>query len=269
MIIPGAALIMISAALYFLADDLPEGNYADLHKAGTKEKTNPFVAMGRAARNWRVWILFLLYAGCFGVELLMNANLSTYFQEQFDLEQGLAGLIAGLFGLMNLFARSLGGIYSDLMAKKFGLRGRLWSFFSVQLMEGLIFVAFSRITGSVGLAIPVLVCFSLFVQMSEGATFAIVPFVDPPATGAVSGIVGAGGNFGAVTGGFLIGKGPEKTARGFMILGFIVIGTAMLIPLLWWPQYGSMFLKPSIQTKVIDDDEDTATTATLPIEARA
>ncbi|CDF36336.1 Nitrate transporter [Chondrus crispus] len=253
-IIPGGALIIIALSLFFLSDDLPEGNYADLHKAGTKEKTNPFVAMGRAARNWRVWILFLLYAGCFGVELLMNQNLATYFQEQFDVEAGLAGLLAGLFGLMNLFARSLGGIFSDVMAKKFGLRGRLWAFFSVQLIEGLLFVGFSRLRGNVGVAVPVLVLFSLFVQMAEGATFGIVPFVDPPATGAVSGIVGAGGNFGAVTGGFLIEKGAEGTARGFMILGFIVIGTAMLIPLLWWPQYGSMFLKPSVETKVIDDD---------------
>lgn len=256
MIIPGGALIMISLSMFFLSDDLPEGNYADLHKAGTKEKTNPFVAMGKAALNWRVWILFLLYAGCFGIELIMNSNLSTYFQEQFGVDQGLAGLIAGLFGLMNLFARSLGGIFSDLMAKRFGMRGRLWAFFIVQFTEGCLFVGFSRIRSDLGIAIPLLVAFSLFVQMSEGATFGIVPFVDPTATGAVSGIVGAGGNFGAVMGGLLINTGADGTAKGFLILGFIVIGTAFLIPLLWWPQYGSMFLKPSIQAKVIEEEEE-------------
>lgn len=255
MIIPGGALLLIAASLYLLADDLPQGNYADLHKAGTKEKTNPFIAMAGAARNWRVWILFLLYAGCFGVELIMNSNLATYFQEQFGVDQGKAGLIAGLFGLMNLFARSLGGIFSDVLAKRFGMRGRLWAFFIVQCLNGLLFVAFSRIR-LLALAIPTLIGFSLFVQMAEGATFGIVPFVDPPATGAVSGIVGAGGNFGAVTGGLLINTGADGTAKGFLILGCIVIGFAFLIPLLWWPQYGSMFLKPSIQAKVIEEEDE-------------
>lgn len=265
MIIPGGALILVSLCMFFLSDDLPEGNYGDLHKAGTKEKTNPFVAMGKAALNWRVWILFLMYAGSFGVELIMNSNLATYFREQFELDVGLAGLIAGLFGLMNVFARSLGGIFSDLMAKRFGMRGRLWAFFIVQFTEGLIFVGFSRISSGLGAAIPVLVGFSLFVQMSEGATFGIVPFVDPTATGAVSGIVGAGGNFGAVMGGLLINTGAEATAKGFMILGFIVIGTSFLITLLWWPQYGSMFLKPSIQAKVIEEEEEVSETE--PVEA--
>lgn len=104
MIIPGCALVLTSIAMFFLADDLPQGNYADLQKAGKKEKTNPFVAMGKAAGNWRVWILFFLYAGCFGIELIMNLNLATYFKDFFDLGSGTAGLIAGLFGLMNLFA---------------------------------------------------------------------------------------------------------------------------------------------------------------------
>lgn len=256
MVIPGCALIITGIAMFFLADDLPEGNYRDLHKAGTKEKTNPFVAMGKAAQNWRVWVLFLMYAGCFGVELIMNGNLATYFGDRFGVEDGLAGLLAALFGLMNLFARSLGGLFSDFMAKKFGMRGRLWAFFALQISEGALFVLFSRMT-VLGAAIPVLVCFSLFVQMAEGCTFGIVPFVDPTATGAVSGIVGAGGNFGAVAGGFLLSSDSngDGFAKGFLILGFIVMGTSFLITLLHWPQYGSMFRKPSISAKVLEEDE--------------
>lgn len=258
MVIPGVALLLTSVAMFFLSDDVPEGNYRDLHRAGTKEKTNPFVAMGKASLNWRVWILFFLYAGCFGIELIMNGNLANYFSTRFGLGQGTAGLVAALFGLMNLFARSLGGIFSDVMAKKFGMRGRLWAFFVVQISNGCAFIAFSRI-GLLGAAIPVLITFSLFVQMAEGCTFGIVPFVDPTATGAVSGIVGAGGNFGAVAGGFLLNteKGDEGAgvAKGFFILGFLVIGSAFLIPFLWWPQYGSMFTKPTISTKILEDEE--------------
>ena len=266
MIFPGAALMLTAIAMFFLSDDLPQGNYADLHKAGKKEKTNPFVAMGKAATNWRVWILFLLYAGCFGVELVMNGNLANYFStetEAFGLSQTRAGLIASLFGLMNIFARSLGGIFSDVLSAKFGMRGRLWAFFIVQALNGVMFIIFSRIK-KVAIAIPILILFSLFVQMAEGATFGIVPFVDPPATGAVSGIVGAGGNFGAVVGGFIVAPAKDNgISNGFLYIGFAVIGSALLIPLLWWPQYGSMFTKPRTPAKVIDDDveEDTEVAA--------
>lgn len=170
------------------------------------------------------------------------------------MKEGTAGLVAALFGLMNLFARSLGGIGSDLLAKKFGLRGRLWWFFIVQLFEGIFFVLFSRMT-TIAAAIPVLLLFSLCVQMAEGATFGIVPFVDPPATGAVSGIVGAGGNFGAVAGGFLIRpKVNRGISIGFRNLGFLVIASAFLIPLLYFPQYGGMFCPPAKNAGDVEDD---------------
>eukprot|EP00177_Eucheuma_denticulatum_P002256 GFKZ01004043.1.p1 GENE.GFKZ01004043.1~~GFKZ01004043.1.p1 ORF type:complete len:539 (+),score=43.44 GFKZ01004043.1:508-2124(+) len=260
MIIPGTALLLTSVAMWFLSDDLPEGNYASLIREGKREKTNPFKSMGRAASNWRVWVLFFLYSGNFGIELIMNLNLATYFQDAFGLEKSKAGVIAGVFGLMNLFARSLGGIASDLAAKRFGLRGRLWAFFFIQAFEGTMLVIFSRIR-ILAAAIPVLIGFSLFVQMAEGATFGIVPFVDPPATGAISGIVGAGGNFGAVAGGFLIdSKEPlgEGIRRGFFRLGFIVIGTAFLLPLLYWPHYGGMFCPARTTVKEVDAEENVA-----------
>ncbi len=255
VLVPASALVVTSIGLYLLSDDLPEGNYRDLHRTGQKEVTNPFKAMGRAAGNWRVWVLFILYAGCFGIELIMNTNLATYFagnqgKEAFTLDERLAGTVAALFGLMNIFARSLGGIGSDLLARKLGLRGRLWWFFFTQLMEGVFFVVFSQIK-VLGGAIPTLIVFSLFVQMSEGATFGIVPFVDPSSTGAVSGIVGAGGNFGAVAGGFLVNsQSVGGISTGFRNLGFIVIGSAFLIPLLHFPEYGSMFVPPKKTTQV-------------------
>ena len=260
VLIPSSALVITAAGLYFFSDDLPEGNYADLIKSGKKKKLNGGKTMLRAVTNWRVWILFLLYAGCFGVELIMNGNLASYFSgndglEAFTLRESTAGLIASLFGLMNLFARSVGGIGSDYFSSRGGIRGRLWWFFAVQLIEGIAFVIFSRIR-VLGAAAPILIVFSFFVQMAEGATFGIVPFVDPEATGAVSGIVGAGGNFGAVAGGFLLNPTVKYgISNGFFKLGFIVIGTAFLIPLLWWPQYGSMLTKPAIVGNDADEEK--------------
>jgi len=86
-------------------------------------------------------------------------------------------------------------------------------------------VAFSQIS-VLWLAIPVLIAFSLFVQMSEGATFAIVPYVNKRALGSVSGIVGAGGNFGAMLAGFLFKYGTEYFAQAYLILGVFVMVSA-------------------------------------------
>jgi MFS transporter, NNP family, nitrate/nitrite transporter len=256
-VIPASLLLVTGIALFFLCDDCPDGQYRDLIKAGTKTKTNPFVTITRAAKNYRVWILFATYGACFGIELVMNGNLATYIGDEFGVDSSKAGLIAGLFGLMNLFARSLGGILSDLMSKKWGMRGRLWALFFVLLSDGLALIAFSRITTHLSVAIPVLVIFSIFVQMSEGATFGIVPFVDPEATGAVSGIVGAGGNVGAVIGGYLLK--PRGTRLGFLYLGFCVIAITAAISLLHFPAHGSLFFSatnPKMSSELVDDIEE-------------
>jgi NNP family nitrate/nitrite transporter-like MFS transporter len=63
-----------------------------------------------AVKDHRVWLLFLIYGGCFGMELFVNGRAATYYQERFEMSEYTAGLIASLFGLMNIFARSLGGL---------------------------------------------------------------------------------------------------------------------------------------------------------------
>ena len=81
-------------------------------------------------------------------------------------------------------------------------------------------MVFSQV-GSVALAIPALLAFGLFVKMSNGATYAVVPFVNPQALGSVAGIVGAGGNAGAVAAGFLF-KSSLDWPSALLILGFVV-----------------------------------------------
>ena len=63
--------------------------------------------------------MIIQYGACFGTELAMNNQLATHFRVYFQMPGGQAAALAGCFGLMNLFARSLGGIFSDVIRALF------------------------------------------------------------------------------------------------------------------------------------------------------
>ena len=223
MIVPGIALFITGFAYYFFTQDAPDGNYKELRARGELE---PSAGKGKesfilAIKDYRVWALFVIYAACFGVELTINNVAALYYHDHFQLDVKTAGLIAGLFGLMNIFARTSGGFLSDLFAKNMGLRGRVMFLFIVLLGESVMLMLFSQMAVLV-LAVGVMIVFSLFVQMSEGATFGIVPFINRKALGAVAGIVGAGGNAGAVAAGFLFRSENITMQQGLLYLGIMV-----------------------------------------------
>jgi NNP family nitrate/nitrite transporter-like MFS transporter len=109
----------------------------------------------------------------------------------------------------------------DKFGGKWGLKGRVFFLFLAVFCEGLALMLFSQMT-VLALAIPGLVLFSLCVQMSSGATFSVVPFINKKALGAVAGIVGAGGNVGAVAAGFLF-MGAIAWPTALLVLGALVV----------------------------------------------
>src|SRR5690606_32426946 len=217
----GGVCLLAALAYLKLTQDTPEGNYAALRALGRLAPARSTKGSFRAAcRDPRVWALFLIYGACFGIELTINNMAALYFTDHFGLGLAAAGLVASLFGLMNLFARTLGGLFGDRFGIKYGLRGRVLWLFATVLCEGLLLMLFSQMS-VLPLAIAAMVLFSLFVQMSEGATYSVVPFVNKRALGSVSGIVGAGGNFGAVMAGFLL-KSFDGWSTGLFVLGALV-----------------------------------------------
>jgi len=227
MVVPGIALFIMGILYYRLTKDYPEGNLIELKAKGivpAKIKTRgSFLA---AIKDRRVWALFIVYGACFGVELTIDNIAALYFVDTFHLSIGQAGLVAGLFGLMNIFARALGGIISDRCAVKSGLRGRVLFLGTVLFLEGVGLIIFSQMT-VLPLAIIAMMTAGLFVKMSNGATYSIVPFVNKKALGAVAGIVGAGGNVGAVFFGFLFRAEGVSYATALFWLGFIVMGCSV------------------------------------------
>ena len=63
----------------------------------------------RAAANYRTWMLAATYGACFGVEIFIHNIAASYYVDRFGLSLTSAGLAAGIFGGLALFARALGG----------------------------------------------------------------------------------------------------------------------------------------------------------------
>lgn len=126
--------------------DLPDGNYGELETSGAKQKTDSKVVVRTGVTNMNAWILTITYGFCFGVELTMNNVAALYFYTYQGQTPQISGIAASMFGLMNLFARSLGGLLSDASDKKFGMRGRLWACWIVQTIEGALCIVLGSIT---------------------------------------------------------------------------------------------------------------------------
>lgn len=216
MVVPGVVMLLTGIAYYFFTEDSPDG---ELKRTDTVVRLSPGTAFGIAARDPRVWALTLIYASCFGMELTIDNIAALYFVDNFRLTLKIAGVVAGSFGMMNLFARALGGMVSDRCNRTWGLHGRVRLLAITIFCEGLALMLFSRMTW-LPFAIAAMLLTGLCIKMSNGATYAIVPFVNPRALGAVAGIVGAGGNFGSMLAGFLF-KGAMPYAQAIFILGAI------------------------------------------------
>lgn len=227
MVVPGALMFVWGLLYAKLTQDFPAGNVEDgvtpVRKYGESTE-NTFLI---ACKDYRVWALFLTYASCFGIELTFHNLAALYFKDTFSLSLTTAGLVAGSYGLMNLFARGLGGYASDRVALRFGLRGRVLLLGVLLVGEGLGLVLFAQMR-TLPSAIAAMVLFALFTKMASGGTYAVVPFLNRRALGSVAGIIGAGGNVGAVVAGLLFRDENLSMATAFAWLGFAVTACASL-----------------------------------------
>jgi len=306
---------ILGALLALTCRDLPDGMIKELEASGAKQKSKGALVVKTGLTNVNAWILTITYGQCFGVELTMNSVAALYFYDYHGLDPKVAGVLASLYGLMNLFARSAGGLLSDWANKRYGMRGRLWACWIVQSIEGLFCILMAMVTlgmdapferpdttayielegvwhelngttvsecgslsqaapewfreqhgiddslrmmyepptarggdaanciqhqSAVGLVVFLMICFSLCVQAAEGLHYGIVPYVSRPALGVVSGMVGAGGNLGAVIALNTILTPDIRRDTGFMRLGAFVIGLTATMFFIYFPDMGGM-----------------------------
>jgi NNP family nitrate/nitrite transporter-like MFS transporter len=161
------------------------------------------------------------YFANFGAELAVVSMLPWFFETTFAnltnsegsliMTATLAGVIAASFAFVNLFARPLGGLLSDMMAN----RKRTMLIYMVGITIGFLGMAHIAEWGPVEngvqtlvpmfdgmgwliVSIVITILASIFVQGAEGATFAVIPMINRKMTGQIAGMAGAYGNVGAV-----------------------------------------------------------------------
>lgn len=161
------------------------------------------------------------YFANFGAELAVVSMLPMFFQSVFAgltndegthiMTAQMAGLVAGSFAFVNLFARPLGGLLSDIMSN----RKRTMLIYMVGIAIGFLGMGligkYGEVVNGEQMIVPlfdgmwwlvvsvlITVACSIFVQGAEGATFAIIPMINKKMTGQVAGMAGAYGNVGAV-----------------------------------------------------------------------
>lgn len=225
MFVPGIAMVVMAFVYARFTQDTPQGDIVDLRAKGIgvdSGKKGGWAIFLQAARNYRVWMLAATYGACFGIEIFIHTIATSYYVDSFGLSIQSAGFAAGIFGGLALFARAFGGMASDRCARFKGLDGRTALLFACMLGEGVGLLLFS-VAPSVGLAIAAMSIFGLFTHMACGATYALTPFIDRKALGGVSGLIGAGGNIGAVAAGFL-NKATDTPQQTLWMLGLIVLG---------------------------------------------
>ncbi|MGN6638087.1 MAG: MFS transporter [Mucilaginibacter sp.] len=224
MIVPGMMMLIMAWLYYKYTKDTPGGNYDEIGYSRTKsDKTNWAILA-----DWRIWALTIAYAMCFGMEITFDNVASLHFVDSFHLSQSNAGFWAGIFGFMNLFARALGGVVSDKVGGKFGIRGKGLLLACMLLLEGCGLLLFAS-AGNLMTAIAFMLLFALFLKMSNGATYGIVPFINSQNVGLVSGIVGAGGNLGGMLFGFLFKSNTITYVQAFTYISYAIIVVAIII----------------------------------------
>ena len=224
MVFPGLLMLIMALVYFKFTKDTPSGNYDEMDRVKTQNKKTDWTVL----QDWRVWVLSLSYAVCFGMEITFDGVAALHFVDNFGLDQGSAGMWAGAFGAMNIFARAMGGIFADKIGAKWGMKGKGWLLAIVIVLEG-IGLMFFAMSGNLTMAIISMFSFALFLKMANGATYSIVPFVDEKNVGMVSGIVGAGGNVGGMLFGFLFKSESITYVEAFQYIGIIAVIVGLIV----------------------------------------
>ena len=160
----------------------------------------------------QVAILDLAYMVTFGTELAVVSMLALFYVDMFGLDKIWAGVLAGIYPLINLVARPAGGMFSDKI-------GRRRTLIIVFIGIALSFLLLSRVDANwpVWMVVGATILGGIFSKAGSGAVYAMVPLIQRRMTGQIAGMAGAYGNVGGVI--FLTVNSFVETHIFFLVIG--------------------------------------------------
>ncbi|EGR45008.1 uncharacterized protein TRIREDRAFT_111724 [Trichoderma reesei QM6a] len=209
--VPVPCLLLVAVIILLFGRDHPYGKWSQRHRlsclAKDKAQSEPltFTALLKILADLRVWSCALCYLLTFGLETAMDAALpglinTLFASESFTITD--AAYAASTYGLMNLFARPLGGIVSDLLYARFGLHAKMYWLLATALSQGIVMIGLGvyidKDKATIGGVIGFIVAIAITGFAANGACYSIYGHLRPQNIGAVAGIVGAGGNIGGL-----------------------------------------------------------------------
>ncbi|KAK0522091.1 hypothetical protein OC834_006410 [Tilletia horrida] len=160
--------------------------------------------LGKVLVDARVWLVALSYMTTFGLETAMDAALpglilGLFQSPNFKVDD--AAYVASTYGLLNLFARALGGIGSDLLYARYGLISKVYFLIATGMAQGVLMIGLGFYVNngaSLGGVIGFMVGLGLTGFAANGAAYSVYAHLRPKNIGVVAGLVGGFGNIGGL-----------------------------------------------------------------------
>ncbi|THH10728.1 hypothetical protein EW146_g8278 [Bondarzewia mesenterica] len=209
------------------------------------------------------WLPAFSYMASFGLELAVDANLTTVLFNLFHARdasfgQTKAGYYTALFGALNIFTRPMGGHLADMIYEKHGVSGKKWLMLSLSFVMGAFSIGLGqyiekhvedRSTPSLAVIMVLITIIAIFCEMANGANFALVPHCNAYSNGVMSGIVGGMGNLelglmlawtrgaGGIWFALVFRYQPTTGGKAFWIMGIICIISNLIVAWIHVPKW--------------------------------
>lgn len=230
--------------------EMQPGQKLDVVDTAVSEPLTPRTAL-QVLMDLRVWMCAISYFLSFGLETAMDAALPQLLYGLFaarDFTAEDAAFAASTYGLLNLFFRPMGGVFADMLYRRFrkrglGVRAKVILTLGTNLAQGLCLVGLGVYINrtakpTIATVLGLIVLIAAFGFVANAGAYSVYGHLRPKNIGFVAGIIGAGGNVGGLMYTGIFKHYPGVKAAGtlgnkFWIAG--VVNIAGVVAFSWVP----------------------------------